>query len=60
MKITIDGKKISLVPESEMDFFWVGVISSKNKAVVLWEDGVIQRMIMEDKDLIRGLGCVRD
>lgn len=59
MHISVKMDKILFVSETGMDLFWLGVISSKNKCEVSWENGAVTSMTMSKKDVITGLGCTR-
>lgn len=58
MKISVSNEQkiVSFKPDNEMDFFWLGAISSKNENVVLWEGDSIKKMEMYIEDVVKGLG----
>lgn len=57
MKISVNKQKmVSFKPETGMDLFWIGAISSKNENVVLWEGNSVKKMEMHLEDVVKGLG----
>ena len=60
MKITAKKDEVILEPQTGMDLFWLGVISSKNSTKTSWVDGEVKNLSMTTKDVIIGLGCKRD
>lgn len=59
MKISVKKDKVLFEPETGMDLFWIGKISSKNTSTSSWENDVVKSMTMSIKNVIIGLGCNR-
>jgi len=60
MKIEVGLINIHFIPETEYDYFCMGVITSKNKSHVQWLDGKPIEFRMQKEDVIIGLYCNRD
>ncbi len=60
MKIEVGLVQMIFTPETEMDMYYIGVISTENKARNDWEDGKVVSMTMTKEDVIIGLACKRD
>lgn len=60
MKIEVGNVQVIFNPETDMDMFYLGVISAKNKCHTNWDRGIVKSLHIKKEDLIVGLACKRD
>ena len=57
MKIEVGLIQVIFTPETDMDMYYIGVISTAHKVRNDWENGKVTHMTMTKEDVVIGLAC---